>query len=247
MDVDHPPRVVVVTSPLPGDGKSTMSANLALAMAASGQQVVLIDGDLRRPMIAAIFGLVEGAGVTDILAGRAEVDDVAQTFGHLDTLRIVAAGRTPPNPSEVLGSERMKDLLRELSREAMVIVDAPPLLPVTDAAVLTHSADGAIVVVGAGRTTIDVLKKAMNNLERAGGRALGVVLNRVPRSGGGYYDYRYTGDYYQADQTPYDEAVHNPPNNVDGITRPVVETQPAATGDPQDQLAPLRRTRRRAG
>lgn len=257
MDVDHPPRVVVVTSPLPGDGKSTMSANLALAVAASGQQVVLIDGDLRRPMIAAIFGLVEGAGITDVLAGRAEVDDVAQTFGHLDTLRIVAAGRTPPNPSEVLGSERMKDLLRELSREAMVIVDAPPLLPVTDAAVLTHSADGAIVVVGAGRTTIDVLKKAMNNLDRAGGRALGVVLNRVPRSGGGYYDYRYTGDYYQADQAVDDDADHTPPvaddadqtppGNDDEIPGPVAETHASATGDPQDELAPLRRSRRRVG
>jgi capsular exopolysaccharide synthesis family protein len=200
MDVDHPPRVVVVTSPVPGDGKSTVGANLALVTAASGKKVYFIDGDLRRPMVGTVFGLVEGAGLTDVLSGRARVSDVEQSYGGLDTLSIIAAGRTPPNPSEVLGSDRMRELLSELSRDAMVIIDAPPLLPVTDAAVLAHVADGAIIVVSAGRTTFETLKKAIANLERAGGRALGVVLNRLPRGGGGYYDYRYSGDYYASEK-----------------------------------------------
>jgi capsular exopolysaccharide synthesis family protein len=199
MDVDNPPRIIVVTSPLPGDGKSTTAANLAITLAANGQKVVLIDGDLRRPMVATIFHLLDGVGVTDVLAGRATVEDVAQRVGRAGTLLVLGAGKLPPNPSEVLGSERMRGLLRELAEDYTVIVDAPPLLPVTDAAVLTHSADGAIVVASVGKTTFEALAKALGNLERAGARPLGVVLNRVPRKGrGGYHDYRYDGAYYQS-------------------------------------------------
>lgn len=203
MDVDNPPRVIVVTSPLPGDGKSTTASNLAIALAASGQHVVLIDGDLRRPMVANVFGLVEGAGLTDVLAGRADIVDVAQRVGN-GNLVIVPAGKVPPNPSEVLGSQRMKELLDAVSREAFIIVDAPPLLPVTDAALLAHSADGAIVVSTVGRTTFEVLGKALANLDRADARALGIVLNRVPRRGAGaaYYGYQYHGDYYRRDEEP---------------------------------------------
>jgi capsular exopolysaccharide synthesis family protein len=199
MDVDHPPRVIVVTSPLPGDGKSTTSANLAITLAASGQRVVLIDGDLRRPMVAKIFHLIEGVGLTDVLAGRAEFIDVAQRVDRGGNLLVVGAGKLPPNPSEILGSARMRELVHTLGMDATVIIDAPPLLPVTDAAVLAHSADGALVVASVGKTTYDVLKRALQTLDRAGARALGVVLNRVPRKGrGGYYDYRYTGDYYRS-------------------------------------------------
>ncbi|WP_292890537.1 polysaccharide biosynthesis tyrosine autokinase [Microbacterium sp.] len=197
MDVDKPPRVIVVTSPLPGDGKSTTSANLAITLAANGQRVVLIDGDLRRPMVASIFALVEGVGLTDVLAGRAEFEDVAQPVGTAGNLLVLGTGTLPPNPSEVLGSSRMQKLLALLAEDATVIVDAPPLLPVTDAAVLTHSADGAIIVGSVGKTTIETLQKALQALHRAGGRCLGVVINRVPvrGRGKGYYDYRYTGDY----------------------------------------------------
>lgn len=197
MDVDKPPRVIVVTSPLPGDGKSTTSANLAITLAANGQRVVLIDGDLRRPMVASIFALVEGVGLTDVLAGRAEFEDVAQPVGTAGNLLVLGTGTLPPNPSEVLGSSRMQKLLALLAEDATVIIDAPPLLPVTDAAVLTHSADGAIIVGSVGKTTIETLQKALQALHRAGGRCLGVVINRVPvrGRGKGYYDYRYTGDY----------------------------------------------------
>ncbi|MDR6867260.1 capsular exopolysaccharide synthesis family protein [Microbacterium resistens] len=198
MDVDNPPRIMVVTSPLPGDGKSTTASNLAITLASSGQRVVLIDGDLRRPMISTIFGLTAGAGVSDVLAGRAKVSDVAQRFGD-GNLLVVGAGKVPPNPSEVLGSSRMRELLASIAREAVVIIDAPPLIPVTDAAVLAHSADGAIVVATVGKTTYEVLGKALSNLERADARALGIVLNRVPRRGAGaaYYGYQYHGEYYR--------------------------------------------------
>lgn len=200
MDVDNPPRIIVMSSPLPGDGKSTTASNLAITLAASGQRVVLIDGDLRRPMIGTIFDLVEGAGLTDVLAGRAEIVDVAQPIGN-GNLLVITAGKIPPNPSELLGSARMRELLRSIAREAFVIVDAPPLIPVTDAAILSHSADGAIVVTTVGRTTFEVLGKALGNIERAGARALGVVLNRVPRRGAGaaYYGYQYHGDYYRSE------------------------------------------------
>ncbi|MFT4135460.1 polysaccharide biosynthesis tyrosine autokinase [Microbacterium sp.] len=205
MDVDHPPRVIVVTSPLPGDGKSTTASNLAITLAAAGQHTILIDGDLRRPMISTIFGLVEGAGLTDVLAGRAELADVAQPVGRDRNLVVVSAGKIPPNPSEVLGSERMRELLAALAEQATVIVDAPPLIPVTDAAILANRADGAVVVSTVGKTTYDALGKALGNLERAGARALGVVLNRVPRKGSGaaYYGYQYHGEYYR----PEGEAV----------------------------------------
>lgn len=200
MDVDNPPKVIVVTSPLPGDGKSTTASNLAITLAANGQRTILIDGDLRRPMISTVFGLVEGAGLSDVLAGRAELADVAQSVGKNRNLIVVGAGKIPPNPSEVLGSERMRELLAALSEQATVIVDAPPLIPVTDAAVIANRADGAIVVTTVGKTTYEVLGKALGNLERAGARALGIVLNRVPRKGSGaaYYGYQYHGEYYRS-------------------------------------------------
>lgn len=200
MDVDNPPRVLVVTSPLPGDGKSTTASNLAITLASSGQRVVLIDGDLRRPMIDTVFGLPKGAGLSDVLAGRAELTDVAHRVGGNGRLLVIGAGKVPPNPSEVLGSARMKELLAAISAEAIVVIDAPPLIPVTDAAVLAHSADGAIVVATVGKTTFEVLAKALGNLERAGARALGIVLNRVPRRGSGaaYYGYQYHGEYYRS-------------------------------------------------
>lgn len=200
MDVDNPPRIIVVTSPLPGDGKSTISSNLAVTLASSGQPVVLIDGDLRRPMIDTVFGLPRGAGISDVLAGRATIAEVAQRFGN-GQLLVVTAGKVPPNPSEVLGSARMRELLKSIAREAIVIIDAPPLIPVTDAAVLAHSADGAVIVGTIGKTTFEVLGKAIGNLERAGARALGLVLNRVPKRGSGaaYYGYQYHGEYYRGD------------------------------------------------
>lgn len=222
MDVDDPPRIIVVSSPLPGDGKSTTAANLALGLAAAGQQTVLIDADLRRPVVGSIFGLPEGAGLTDVLAARATLDEVIHRPDTSGNLLVLTAGRIPPNPSEVLGSQRMRDLLSGLARTATVIVDSPPAIPVTDAAVLSTAAHGVLLVVSAGRTTYEMLQKALENIARANGRVLGVVLNKVPRRGGeaGYYGYQYRGDYDSTAPTaahrtgeaaPADEAAGSTP------------------------------------
>ena len=164
MDVDHPPKTIVVTSPLPGDGKSTVACNLALTLAAAGTTVVLVDGDLRRSMVAKTMGLPGGAGLSDVLAGRAALAEVLQRTPKSNNLLVLAAGSVPPNPSEVLGSERMHTLIADLAKHATVIIDAPPLLPVTDGAVLTHQADGALVVVTLRKTTFDLLDKALDTL-----------------------------------------------------------------------------------
>ena len=198
MDIDNPPRVIVVTSPLPGDGKSTVAMNLAAALSMSDRRVVLIDGDLRRPVLAESFGLIEGLGLTDVLIGSVQFEEVVQQVGGLPNLSVLAAGRVPPNPSEMLGSKAMRRLLERLAEDYTVIVDAPPLLPVTDAAVLTASADGALVVVSAGQTLDTQLRDALTNLQAVNGHTLGVVLNRVsPKSSNAGY---YSGDYAQLEE-----------------------------------------------
>lgn len=209
MDVDHPPKTIVVTSPLPGDGKSTIACNLALTLAAAGTTVVLVDGDLRRSMVAKTMGLPGGAGLSDVLAGRAALAEVLQRTPRSSNLLVLTAGSAPPNPSEVLGSERMHALLADLMKHATVIIDAPPLLPVTDGAVLTHQADGALVVVTLGKTTRDLLDKALDTLHKARGRALGVVLNKAPLRGvdASPYAYDYRREYSAPSSLPAETPI----------------------------------------
>jgi capsular exopolysaccharide synthesis family protein len=194
MNVDEPPKVIVVTSPKPGDGKSTISANLAAAIAISGQRTVLVDADLRRPTLGTSFGLVDSAGLTDVLTGVVHVQDVLQRVAEHPNLALLSSGSLPPNPSELLGSNAMRNVLREMSEVATVIIDAPPLLPVTDAAILTAVADGAFIVVSAGSTLDTDLAACLDQLEAVNGRALGVIFNRVKRGApdAGYY----ASDYY---------------------------------------------------
>ncbi|MFN3948350.1 polysaccharide biosynthesis tyrosine autokinase [Microbacterium sp.] len=204
VDVDRPARVMVVTSPLPGDGKSTTAANLAVSIAATGQAVVLIDGDLRRPVLGGMFGFSNDVGLSDVLAGRAQIEQVAHQVDEHGRLFVVAAGRTPPNPSEMVGSKRMQALSRKLAEDLVVIVDSPPTLAVADAAVIASWADGAVLVVTAGRTTDDMLARATQNIAKTRGHVLGVVLNRVPLRGAdsNYYGGRYGGYYgYGAPRT----------------------------------------------
>jgi capsular exopolysaccharide synthesis family protein len=231
MNVDNPPRVIVVTSPLPGDGKSTAIANLAIALAAGGQPVVLVDADLRRPTVSRTFNLVDGAGLTEVLAGRTDVAEVLQPWGSSGKLLILAAGKTPPNPSELLGSERMHSLVKELSAHAIVLIDAPPLIPVTDAAILTHNTDGALVVASVGKTTFEALSKALQNLRRANGQPLGIILNRVPRRGPGstYGYYGYRGDYRSRDEPEDTAAVVTPANARSARELPVADARSDAT------------------
>lgn len=199
MNVDDPPRSIVITSSAPGDGKSFTAANLAVALSATGQDVVLIEGDLRRPKISHLFDIVGDVGLSDVLAGRAAFDDVVQPIVGTSTLHVLASGPIPPNPSEILGSGKMRDLIKTLTERSVVIIDAPPLLAVTDAAILSTRTDGTFVVVKTGSTTREMLGLAMDALKRVKGNVLGVILNRVPTKGAGkvYYGYRYTGEYYR--------------------------------------------------
>ncbi|HEX3932287.1 MAG TPA: polysaccharide biosynthesis tyrosine autokinase [Nocardioides sp.] len=199
MDVDHPPRVIVVTSPKQSDGKSTVAANLAAAIAIGGQPVTLVDGDLRRPSVAGSLAMVDGAGLTDVLVGRVNASEVMQDHPDVPGLRVLASGAIPPNPSELLGSNAMRTLIQELAAEAMVIIDAPPLLPVTDAAVLTRSADGALVVISHGGTLDSELGASLSHISAVHGRTLGIVFNRMRRSAGGA---SYGGDYYRYEYKP---------------------------------------------
>jgi capsular exopolysaccharide synthesis family protein len=200
MDVDNPPRVIVVTSPKQSDGKSTVAANLAAAIAIAGQPVTLVDGDLRRPTVASSLAMVDGAGLTDVLVGRVKSAEVIQDHPDVPGLRVLASGAIPPNPSELLGSNAMRALIHELAVDAMVIIDAPPLLPVTDAAVLTRSADGALIVISHGGTLDSELAASLSHIDAVRGRTLGLVFNRMRRKagagvpGGDYYRYEYKPD-----------------------------------------------------
>lgn len=196
LDVDRPIRVLTVTSSVPGEGKSLTACNLALALADAGKRVVLVDGDLRRPQVCGYLGLSSRGGLTSVLIGAAPLDEVL-IEGRNRLLRILPSGPIPPNPSELLGSARMAGLVEQLGADAdMVVIDSPPLLPVTDAAILSHLSDGAILVVQHGQTKRDQVVRAADQLRAVDARLLGSILNRVPSRGPDadpYLAYGYTG------------------------------------------------------
>ncbi|MGP5699928.1 polysaccharide biosynthesis tyrosine autokinase [Glutamicibacter arilaitensis] len=210
MSIDNPPRKIVVTSALAAEGKSAIVANLANTIAASGQKVVVIDGDLRRPMVAKNFGLVEGVGLTDVLIGRAEIDEVIQTWGSSGNLFILGAGKIPPNPSELLASNTLHSLIDDLAEHAIVLIDAPPLLPVTDAAILSARTDGALVVTRSNKTTYDELKAAIGNVRKVNGQILGIIINGVSTRGlqGDSYSYRYRSYYGRVQDSNMSDATN---------------------------------------
>ncbi|SDP25194.1 capsular exopolysaccharide family [Arthrobacter sp. ok909] len=194
-------KTVLLTSSLPGEGKSTTATNLAIALAQAGQTVCLVDADLRRPMIGEYLGLERGAGLTTALVGSADIADLLQQWGD-NELFVLTSGQIPPNPSELLGSSEMKRLLLRLEQSFdAVIIDAPPLLPVTDAAVLSQHVGGVVLVVGAQKTRHQDLEKSLNALAMVGSNLLGVVLNRLPLKGPDAYTY----SYYSADHSKSSE------------------------------------------
>lgn len=175
--------VFVVTSSGPGEGKSTTAGNLALAFADAGHRVVLVDGDLRLPRVAEYFGIEGGVGLSDVLAGRVELNDVIQRWGH-GAMFVLPSGTVPPNPAELLGSRAMAELVAAL-KEAfdVIIIDAPPLLLVTDAAVIARVATGAILVAASGSTQANRLADAAKSIEAVEARVLGTVVTKVPGRG----------------------------------------------------------------
>lgn len=181
VDVDHPMRVIAVTSSAAAEGKSGVSANLAVAFAEAGHRVLLVDADLRRPSIADYFGIEGSVGLTNVLARQAEPADIIQPWGSTGRLAIMAAGSIPPNPSELLGSSRMRGLLAALRADYdIVLIDTPPLLPVTDAAVVSVTVDGVVVIARYGRTKRAATLQAVKALEAVDANVVGAVINRVP-------------------------------------------------------------------
>ena len=181
IDVDHRPRLMVVTSPLTKDGKSTTSVNLALALAERSPRVLLVDADLRRPSIADLCGLDGDVGLTTVLRGAISPEEAIVPCG--DSLSVLTAGALPPNPGQLLGSAAMRTLLQTLAaRFDYIVIDSPPLLAATDALGLAHIADGAIVVARYGVTRRAQLKDTVGALENVNARVLGIVLNGVKES-----------------------------------------------------------------
>jgi len=194
LDLEQQPRSLVITSAVPGEGKTVTSANLAVALAQAGRKVLLVDGDLRRPRVAGLLDLDGAVGLTSVLVGTADLEDAIQV--HQESgLHFLASGPKPPNPTEILQSRVTHDLLKRLRDDFdMVIVDAPPLLPVADAAVIATATDGAIVVTRHGKTSRDQLRQAVGRLDNVGARVFGVVINMIPRRAAHSYYYYYYED-----------------------------------------------------
>ena len=198
--VDKPIRRLLVTSPGPSDGKSIIAANLATVMAQAGQSVVLVDTDLRRPILNELFKLPNAVGVTSSLLAGSDLGsgDCLQPT-HVENLQVLTSGPLPPNPSELLGSQRMGKLIEHWQPQADILIfDSPPVLLVTDAAVLARQVDGVLLVIDAGRTREQVARRAMEELSKVGAPVLGVVLNKVLARRGAGYDYYYYRHYYES-------------------------------------------------
>lgn len=180
MNPDSPARTVLFTSSGPGEGKSTTTANIAISNAQKGKEVLLIDCDLRKPVQHSIFSISNMQGITDLLVDHTvSFNNVIQET-KIPNLKIIPCGTLPPNPAELLGSQRMSNLLKELlNHYQLVFIDAPPIISVTDAAILASSLDGVILVVRYGQAERSMVIKAKDQLNKVNAKILGVVLNRV--------------------------------------------------------------------
>jgi capsular exopolysaccharide synthesis family protein len=198
--VDDPIRVLLTTSPLGSDGKSTISYNLGIAFAQHGSRVLVIDADMRKPSMHTFFRTRKAPGLSEVLTGSVPLADALFQHLSLENLTFLPAGTTPPNPADLLGSKRFDALLEEVKRQFdLVIIDSPPVLMVTDPVVLSTKVDGTIVVVRSQRTTRPVLKRVIGVLSHSQGRKLGFVVNGMDtKSVEYYYSYGYYGDnkYY---------------------------------------------------
>jgi non-specific protein-tyrosine kinase len=193
--VDEPIRTLLVTSSAPGEGKTVIAANLAVAFAQAGRRVLLVDADLRKPGVHAIFSLANARGLTSLLGNEDEaLESVTQTTEQ-DRLWVVTSGPVPPNPAELLGSQRMRAVIDRLrAGYDLVVFDSPPLNAFADSAILGSLVDGALLVVDAGRSRRGALRQSRKNLANASARVLGAVINRLPErpyaTYAAYYQYR---------------------------------------------------------
>jgi len=180
--LDKPIETLVVTSAAPNEGKSTVLANLAITMAQGERRTILVDADLRRPGLHEIFGIANDRGLTTMIVEETALDDPPLLDVGVDNLWLVPSGPLPPNPADILGSRKMEEVIAALKARAdIVLFDAPPVVAVTDAAVLGTKVDGLLLVVCAGRTRREHAQRARELLERVHVRVIGAVLNDAPR------------------------------------------------------------------
>lgn len=183
VDVDEPPRVIVITSALASEGKTTTACNLAIALAQSSLRVCLVEADMRRPNAATLMGIDGSIGLSNVVAGQIDLADALMPW-HRGLLTILPAGTSPPDPTRLLGSKNMAAVLATLRADFdFVIIDAPPILPVSDAAVLARSADGAVLVARYGKTRREQLTSAIADLDAVKARLIGTALTMVPARG----------------------------------------------------------------
>jgi len=219
-----PPKVIIVTSALPQEGKSTTSISCANVLAQKGtSRVLLIDADLRRPSIHKTLGMGPRSGLSNVLTGSATLEQVITRWPSLPDVFVLAAGTPPPNPAELLASTQMRDLLEELrAKYDFIVVDTPPTLSVTDAVVLSPRADAVVLVIRSGQTTKQALRRARDLLMQVNAKVSGVLLNAVDLSSPDYYYYyEYQGrysQYYRDNESHHDED--------DGDTEDTVEASP---------------------
>ncbi|KXG78342.1 Tyrosine-protein kinase YwqD [Fervidicola ferrireducens] len=192
--IDKPVKKVVVTSSMPQEGKSTVAANLAVSIASTRSKVLLVDADLRRPKLYKLFRLENYKGLSNFLAEDLPLESVITKMANL---HIITSGPIPPNPAEILGSSKMKKFLDEMATKYdMILLDAPPVNSVADAAILSTLVDGVILVVETGVTAREAAIAAKQQLEKVNAKILGVVLNKIKqdKNGGYYYYYYYYGE-----------------------------------------------------
>lgn len=181
-------RVIVITSSVPGEGKSTTAGNLAIALAQSGNKVLLVDCDMRKPSIHKKFKISNAAGTAELLLRKKSFEEVANDYN--ENLTIITAGKIPPNPSEMLASRAMTAFIKEMKNEfKYIILDTPPLQAVTDAQVLSTKADGVLLMVKAGSTKKELVSNSVDLINKVHGKVIGTVLNGVENKRNNYYYY----------------------------------------------------------
>jgi len=200
---------LLVTSPGVGEGKTSTLANLGVVFAQAGEQVLLVSCDLRRPRIGAFFGLDEHAGLTSVLLGERTLEEMVQPVPGFDRLSLLPAGPVPSNPAELLNSAHALDIFTRLRDQYdLVLIDSPPMLPVTDATILSRHADATLMLAAAGQTRRADLHRAVEKLDQVGATILGIVLNKVTRQTGSYYGYTYSYKTYRAEAHVGAQAGH---------------------------------------
>ncbi|MCL8253130.1 MULTISPECIES: polysaccharide biosynthesis tyrosine autokinase [Aeromicrobium] len=203
-NLDAKVESILVSSAVPNEGKTLVATNLAMSMAQSGRSVLLIDADMRNPNVADLLGLENSVGLMTVLIGRTSLDEATQV--HDSGISFLGTGPKPPNPAEVLDTQAMRDLLHGLRSEYdVVVIDAPPMLPVADASILMREVDGALMLVRHGSTTREQLRLAVARIETVGGKLFGTILNRTPRRAGDVYGYGYGYGYGQEQHEPIGE------------------------------------------